>query len=89
MAELGLRERLQPLLLDRLVDDERLLTLVELRVDLPASKQLGFEARELAQIITAHATALGLEPVTCTRSQIPASMRMRFVLLRGARMCRD
>ena len=79
MAELGLRERLQPLLLDRLVDDERLLTLVELRVDLPASKRLGFEARELAQIITAHATALGLEPRDVHESSDHESMLMLFV----------
>lgn len=79
MAELGLRERLQPLLLDRLVDDERLLTLVELRVDLPASKRLGFEARELAQIITAHATALGLEPRDVHEKSDPDSMCMHFI----------
>lgn len=70
MAELGLRERLQPLLLDRLVDDERLLTLVELRVDLSASKRLGFEARELAQVIAAHAMTLGFAP--CEEEENPA-----------------
>ncbi len=78
MAELGLRERLQPLLLDRLVDDERLLTLVELRVDLPASKRLGFEPRELARIIAAHAMALGLEP-RAVHDEDHESMRMHFV----------
>ncbi len=69
MAELGLRERLQPLLLDRLVDDERLLTLFELRVDLSASKRLGFEARELTQVIAAHAMALGFAPCDEETSQ--------------------
>ena len=32
MAELSLRERLQPALFDRLIDDERFLTLFELAV---------------------------------------------------------
>lgn len=81
MAELGLRERLQPLLLDRLVDDERLLTLVELRVDLSASKQFGFEARELAQVIIAHAMTLGFTPRDVEEGTAvePGAMLMYFI----------
>lgn len=87
MAELGLRERLQPLLLDRLVDDERLLTLIELRVDLSASKRLGFEARELTQVIAAHAMTLGFAPCeeetpnveARQRDEQEGAMRLHFV----------
>lgn len=81
MAELGLRERLQPLLLDRLVDDERLLTLVELRVDLAAAKRHGFEARALTQVITAHATGQGLAPRDVPEGAIaePGTMLMHFI----------
>lgn len=88
MAELGLRERLQPLLLDRLVDDERLLTLVELRFERSASKQLGFEVRELAQVIVAHAATLGFAPCdveedsaveTRQPEQEDGAMRLHFI----------
>jgi type VI secretion system protein ImpF len=83
MAELGLRERLQPLLLDRLVDDERLLTLVELRFERSASKQLGFEVRELAQVIVAHAATLGFAPCeveeNSAQEQEDGAMRLHFI----------
>lgn len=81
MAELGLRERLQPLLIDRLVDDERLLTLVELHVDLALSKRLGFEARELAQVITTHAVTLGFAPRDVPENSTVehGSMLMHFI----------
>jgi type VI secretion system protein ImpF len=59
MAELSLRERLQPALLDRLIDDERLLTIYELNVDREALSRLGITARELSDIVCAQ----GLERV--------------------------
>jgi type VI secretion system protein ImpF len=53
MAELSLRERLQPALLDRLVDDERMLTIFELAVDKAQLARLEISERELADIIEA------------------------------------
>lgn len=52
MVELSLRERLQPALLDRLTDDERLLTLFEITAPRDALQRLGLSARDLAQILT-------------------------------------
>jgi type VI secretion system protein ImpF len=53
MAELSLRERLQPALFDRLIDDERLLTIYELTVDREALTRLGITARDLSDIVCA------------------------------------
>jgi type VI secretion system protein ImpF len=51
MAELSLRERLQPTLLDRLVDDERLLTLYELTVARGELRRLGLSESDFAAIM--------------------------------------
>jgi type VI secretion system protein ImpF len=59
MAELSLRERLQPSLFDRLIDDERLLTIYELTVNGAELKRLGISLRELSDIVCAQ----GLERV--------------------------
>jgi type VI secretion system protein ImpF len=59
MAELSLRERLQPSLFDRLIDDERLLTIYELTVERAELRRLGISARELSDIVCAQ----GLERV--------------------------
>jgi type VI secretion system protein ImpF len=53
MAELSLRERLQPMLLDRLVDDERLVVLFEISVDRAELARLGLSTRDLTEILTA------------------------------------
>jgi len=58
MVELSLRERLQPALLDRLVDDERLLTLFEISAQLSELRHFGLGERELTDILTAQ----GLRP---------------------------
>lgn len=58
MADLSLRERLQPSLLDRLVDDERLLTLFELTTSVPELQRLGIGERDFNQLLTAQ----GLRP---------------------------
>jgi type VI secretion system protein ImpF len=65
MAELSLRERLQPSLLDRLVDEERLLTCFDLGVSRPELVRLQLGEVELAQILSAH----GLHPLE--RSESP------------------
>src|SRR5262245_39311222 len=53
MAELSLRERLQPTLLDRLVDEERMLAIFELTVGLEDLQRLGLSVRELASFVAA------------------------------------
>jgi len=53
MADLSLRERLQPSLLDRLADDERLLTLFELATRGAELRRLGIAERDFSQILTA------------------------------------
>lgn len=53
MADLSLRERLQPSLLDRLVDDERLLVLYEIGTERATLTRLGISERDLVDILTA------------------------------------
>src|ERR1700759_1316503 len=47
MADLGLRERLQPSLFDRLIDEERLLTLFDLTFPRARLREAGIAEREL------------------------------------------
>jgi type VI secretion system protein ImpF len=54
MAQLSLRERLQPALLDRLIDDERLLTCYEFSFNRAELKRLGVPERDLGGILGAH-----------------------------------
>jgi len=49
--ELSLRERLQPALFDRLIDDERLLTLYEVSVACAELERLGLTERDLVAIL--------------------------------------
>ncbi len=49
--ELSLRERLQPALFDRLIDDERLLTLYEIKVASEQLQRLGLGERDLVAIL--------------------------------------
>lgn len=58
MVELSLRERLQPMLLDRLVDDERVLTIFELTFERGTLEKLGVKADALTDIIAARGLAL-------------------------------
>ena len=53
MAQLSLRERLQPALLDRLIDDERLLTRYEFAFKRSELQRLGIPERDLIGILTA------------------------------------
>ena len=59
MADLSLRERLQPSLLDRLLDDERLLTLFEVSCGSGELARLGISTSDFGQILGAQ----GLRPV--------------------------
>lgn len=51
MAQLSLRERLQPSLFDRLIDDERLLTAYQLSFRRAELRRLGISERDLAAIL--------------------------------------
>jgi type VI secretion system protein ImpF len=53
MADLSLRERLQPSLLDRLIDDERLLTLFEVTTTAARLQRLAIAERDFAQLLSA------------------------------------
>lgn len=59
MAELSLRERLQPALLDRLADDERLLTLFQVDARREDLVKLRLSERELLDILSAHGLRRG------------------------------
>lgn len=51
MAELSLRDRLQPALLERLIDDERLLTIFEITVPHEQLRKLQLTERDLTEIL--------------------------------------
>jgi len=53
MAQLSLRERLQPALFDRLIDEERLLTAYEFKFRRAELRRLSLPERELAGILSA------------------------------------
>jgi type VI secretion system protein ImpF len=59
MAELGLREQLQPALLDRLLDDERFVTLIQVCARGAELERLRLKPSELADILQAR----GLKPL--------------------------
>jgi type VI secretion system protein ImpF len=72
MTDLSLRERLQPALFDRLIDEERLLTLYELTCDRAQLQKLGILERDLCGVLTAE----GLTLVTPTSSDGDALERL-------------
>jgi type VI secretion system protein ImpF len=59
MTDLGLRERLQPSLLDRLIDEERLLTLFEVTLARSRLRGLGIPERDLRALLLAQGLAAG------------------------------
>ncbi|MDB6087516.1 MAG: hypothetical protein JWN85_300 [Gammaproteobacteria bacterium] len=84
MAELSLRERLQPTLLDRLVDDERLLTLYELTVARAELRRLGLSESEFAAIVAAqHLRPAGGDGTPKTTDTAGETACWRFVAPSG------
>jgi type VI secretion system protein ImpF len=80
MVELSLRERLQPSLLDRLVDDERLLTLFELTVPRDELQRLNLSERELSEILKGQGLRpAGAEGVLPVREESQDLLRWRLV----------
>ena len=62
MAELSLREQLQPGLLDRLSDNERFLTVLQVRASEPELARIQLTTRELIEILVAHDLRAGGMP---------------------------
>jgi type VI secretion system protein ImpF len=74
-----LRERLQPSLIDRLIDEERILTIYELGFDREALRRFGIAERDIVAAIT----ALGLSPAATDGSAVmqgdaAEALRLRF-----------
>ena len=59
MADLSLRERLQPSLLDRLIDEERVLTLFEVTLVRSRRRGLGIPLREVRALLLAQGLSAG------------------------------
>src|SRR5687768_2760472 len=79
MAELSLRERLQPALLDRLVDDERLLTIYEITIVRDELSRLRLPERDIAEIIAGQGlTPAGREGSPIAPESTPDVLRLRF-----------
>jgi type VI secretion system protein ImpF len=76
MAQLSLRERLQPALLDRLIDDERLLTCYEFSFQRAELKRLGIPERDLGGILAAH----GLREAEGNSAQPSDATTLRLLL---------
>jgi type VI secretion system protein ImpF len=73
MAELSLRDRLQPALLDRLIDDERLLTMFEITVPQEQLRLLKVAERDFADILVGQGLRLvGAPAVRATADSRPS-----------------
>jgi type VI secretion system protein ImpF len=72
MADLALNERLQPALLDRLIDDERTVALVNITVDSNELQRLGLPEQALIDILTAQGMTLQ------SRESDPEQVQLRF-----------
>jgi type VI secretion system protein ImpF len=90
MAELSLRERLQPTLLDRLVDEERMLTVFELVVGLEDLRRLGLSVGELASFVAAQGLSRRGQPEAVTLDDAgaaagagPTHLRLQFTAPEG------
>jgi type VI secretion system protein ImpF len=76
MAQLSLRERLQPALFDRLIDDERLLTCYEFTFRRAELRQLGIPERDLPGILSAQ----GLRALADSSDPTPDTEVLRMTL---------
>jgi type VI secretion system protein ImpF len=79
MAELSLRDRLQPALLDRLIDDERLVTVFEFTFPREELRRLGLVERVLADILEGQGLrALPASPTVPAPGDGERPLRMTF-----------
>lgn len=82
--ELSLRERLQPALFDRLIDDERLLTLYEVSVARAELQRLGLTERDLVAILEGQGLqSCGRTEETGAAGDEPATLCLRFTSAAG------
>jgi type VI secretion system protein ImpF len=79
MAQLNLRERLQPALFDRLIDDERLLTSYAFALRRAELQRLGISERELLGILAAQ----GLRPTESAPDPDPTVLRLTLLAPAG------
>jgi len=63
MSDLALNERLQPALLDRLIDDDRSIALFNISVDVEALQNAGLPQQALVDMLSAHGLKLQKESV--------------------------
>jgi type VI secretion system protein ImpF len=75
MSELSLRERLQPALFDRLVDEERLLVQYEIHVSRAELRRIGIPERDLVEILRAQGLARDEKAVSPAADD---ALRLRF-----------
>jgi len=76
VADLSLRERLQPALLDRLLDEERLLVLYSIEVAKTEFRRLGVSERDFLEILLAqglHQVTAGALPAAADRVHLQLS----------------
>jgi type VI secretion system protein ImpF len=78
MADLGLRERLQPSLIDRLIDEERLLTLFELTFARARLQAVGILERELRAVLLAQGLSAGPPAEPEEEEEEGGRLRLRF-----------
>jgi type VI secretion system protein ImpF len=83
MAQLSLRERLQPALLDRLIDDERLLTCYEFLFQRAELRKLGIPERDLGGILSAHGLRAVESADDATSAADPNILRLLFTAPAG------
>lgn len=84
MVELSLRERLQPSLLDRLIDDERMLTLFEFSVPRVELERLKLGERDLLEILKGQGLRpLGSDGAPAAREASPDLLQWRLVAPAG------
>lgn len=79
--ELSLRERLQPALFDRLIDDERLLTLYEVCVARVELQRLGLTERDLVAILEGQGLQSRARPDAVDAD--PATIHLQFTASAG------
>lgn len=70
MADLALKDRLQPALLDRLIDDERMVALVRLETAQPELDALGLPLQGLIDVLAAQGLTLERSPVIAERIEL-------------------
>jgi len=83
MAQLSLRERLQPALLDRLIDDERLLTCYEFCFQRAELGKLAIPERDLGGILSAHGLKVAEREDSAAAPTDPNVLRLLFTAPAG------